>query len=448
MKLYLINAENIYFPQIKTYFREIISSYDNGNYRSAIVMLYSTVVCDLLLKLKELTDVYSDQKAEKMLDYVEKQKRAANKSAWEWELIGKIYKETELLSDESYTMLQHIYDLRNFSAHPALNDDYELISPTPEMTVAYIKKALEDILIKPSVFAQSIVSRMSDDLATKRALYLKDFEALELYLNKVYFQRMTDKMITQVFRAFWKFTFIKTEDALYDENRGINRKALEAMLNAHGETICRYIKENPAYFTVSLDKSCLSNICVLLGYYPQIYIHLEQQVQYQIQTFDEGSVAIIKWFEGGDLAQHITIFDSDIDKLSSHMLTILQIICQRQGQPSLFVKFLINHYSRSNSYASARIRFEYVIEPYMESFSDTDFENLICVISSNDQIYNYAGQKDYNDRIMEQAATKLSPTFDLSRYTNFEYLKPEEVEIESTADEGETMLEVEPAIQE
>lgn len=44
MKLYLVNAENIYFPQIKEYFREIVSSYDNGNYRSAMVMLYSTIV--------------------------------------------------------------------------------------------------------------------------------------------------------------------------------------------------------------------------------------------------------------------------------------------------------------------------------------------------------------------------------------------------------------------
>ena len=51
MKLYLMNAGDIYFPQIKNYFREIVSSYDNGNYRSAIVMLYSTIVCDLLLKL-------------------------------------------------------------------------------------------------------------------------------------------------------------------------------------------------------------------------------------------------------------------------------------------------------------------------------------------------------------------------------------------------------------
>ena len=32
-----------------------------------MVMLYSTIVCDLLLKLKELSDVYNDKKAEKIL---------------------------------------------------------------------------------------------------------------------------------------------------------------------------------------------------------------------------------------------------------------------------------------------------------------------------------------------------------------------------------------------
>ena len=53
MKLYLVDAENIYFSQIRNYFKEIISSYDNENYRSAMVMLYSTIICDLLLKLKD-----------------------------------------------------------------------------------------------------------------------------------------------------------------------------------------------------------------------------------------------------------------------------------------------------------------------------------------------------------------------------------------------------------
>ena len=157
MSLYLIESENIYFPQIRGYFKEIVSSYDNGNYRSAMVMLYSTIVCDLLLKLKELSEVYSDSKAEKILSEINQKRSEYKDSSWEWDLIKKIHTQTELLSDESFMLIEHIYDLRNFSAHPAINDDYELISPTAEMVVAYIRKALVDILIKPSVFADNIV---------------------------------------------------------------------------------------------------------------------------------------------------------------------------------------------------------------------------------------------------------------------------------------------------
>ena len=107
MKLYLMNADNIYFAKTKEYFQEIISSYDNGNYRSAMVMLYSTIVCDLLLKLKELSDVYNDKKAEKILKEVNEERKKKGNSAWEWDLIESIRERTELLSDESYTMISH-----------------------------------------------------------------------------------------------------------------------------------------------------------------------------------------------------------------------------------------------------------------------------------------------------------------------------------------------------
>lgn len=81
MKLYLVDAENIYFSQIRNYFKEIISSYDNENYRSAMVMLYSTIICDLLLKLKELSDVYNDSTAESLLNEINKERIRAGDSS-------------------------------------------------------------------------------------------------------------------------------------------------------------------------------------------------------------------------------------------------------------------------------------------------------------------------------------------------------------------------------
>lgn len=433
MKLYLANSDKIYFRQIEECFREIVSSYDNGNYRSAMVMLYSTIVCDLLLKLKELSDVYNDEKAERLLNEINAERKQAGNSAWEWKLIKAIRERTELLSDEAYSMIEHIYDLRNFSAHPAMTEDYELISPTPEMTVAYIKKALDDILIKPSVFAQNIVDRMSDDIAERKEQYQNDFDAFEQYLDKVYFQRMTEKMVTQVFRAFWKFTFIKVDGEVFQKNRFINRRTLEAMLNKYYLELCTYIEQNQSSFSIASDSNCLGNACILCAYFPQVYHKLDETAQYQIREFKEKDVEIIKWFISGDLDTHLSALQIRHDVFHKNILNILEKVCKKQGQPQLFVKFLVLHYSQTSTYISARNRFDNIIEPYLSKFWREDFIRLIQVINDNDQIYNYYGQSFRNDRLLAVAKPILAEDFDLSQYEHFKYT--EDVETEGEDDE-------------
>lgn len=448
MKLYLVNSENIYFPQIREYYREIVSSYDNGNYRSAMVMLYSTIVCDLLLKLKELSDVYNDSKAEKILKSINEERKKKGNSAWEWDLIESIRERTELLTDESYSMISHIYDLRNFSAHPAMNDDYELISPTPEMTVAYIKKALEDIFIKPSVFADSIVNRMSDDISERKEQYKADFDAFKTYLEKVYFRRMSMKMISQVFKAFWKFALIKSDDDgdVFKENRQINRKTLEAMLDAHCYELCDYIGANTSYFSIGGSSACMAHACVLIAYFPQIYGKLDETVKYQISSFNEKDINVIKWFETGELEKHLQEIRIRRDSVRPKILEILEVICKKQGQPKLFTKFLIDHYEKTISFTSARDRFDYMIEPYLDKFDKDEIIRLIEVINANDQIYNYSGQKSRNNTILMYAQFVLPEDFDYSVYKKFKYTKAEKDESEDTHEDVEQVPESDPEI--
>ena len=81
--------------------------------------------------------------------------------------MARIYKDTKLLDLEAYTNLNHLYDNRNFSAHPALNENYELIAPSKETTIANIKNVLQDILIKPPIFIKNIVDMLTEDLKEK-----------------------------------------------------------------------------------------------------------------------------------------------------------------------------------------------------------------------------------------------------------------------------------------
>ena len=125
--VYIPEAEDIYFAKTKEYFNEVLSNYANGNYRSAVVMLYSVAICDLLFKLQELLDMYNDSVAAEILSEVEKCRNPGDnksKSRWEKEFIDNIYRKTELLDLESYTNLNHLYDHRNFSAQHALNSRY------------------------------------------------------------------------------------------------------------------------------------------------------------------------------------------------------------------------------------------------------------------------------------------------------------------------------------
>jgi len=60
-------AERIQNSKTKECFKEVVSSYTMENYRSAVVMLYSVVIADLIYKMQDLGDLYNDEKADNIL---------------------------------------------------------------------------------------------------------------------------------------------------------------------------------------------------------------------------------------------------------------------------------------------------------------------------------------------------------------------------------------------
>ena len=87
--------ENINKKETQEYFKEVLISYQNGSYRSAIVMLYSVVISDILYKLKDMVSIFNDEKAKKILDEIqEMQSRNPNSPEWEKVLIEKVKEKT------------------------------------------------------------------------------------------------------------------------------------------------------------------------------------------------------------------------------------------------------------------------------------------------------------------------------------------------------------------
>jgi hypothetical protein len=77
-----------------------MNSFENENYRSSVVMLYTVVICDLVFKLTDLEEIHGDAKAEKILKDLEVKKEENPVSpAWEAELIEKSFKESKITGE-------------------------------------------------------------------------------------------------------------------------------------------------------------------------------------------------------------------------------------------------------------------------------------------------------------------------------------------------------------
>ena len=149
MSLFTLDLEKITNAKTKEYFREVVSSYNNGNYRSSVVVLYSVCVCDIIFKLKDLAELYSDERAEKILkEYRNNFKtgdKPASKSEWEKKLIDEACAKG-LIDSVTKEKLANLYSTRNMAAHPILDQNYELNNPTKEEAVALILTMYNSLL--------------------------------------------------------------------------------------------------------------------------------------------------------------------------------------------------------------------------------------------------------------------------------------------------------------
>lgn len=427
MSVYLPRTDEIYFPKTREYFQEVISSYSIGNYRSATVMLYSIAICDILFKLQELKDMYNDTVASEILMEVDKSRSTndnKSKSKWEKELVDNIYKRTKLLDLEAYTNLNHLYDYRNFSAHPALNENYELITPSKETTVANIKNILEGILIKPPIFIKNIVDTLTEDLKEKKDLYLNEYEKLAVYLNNKYFSRMPASMKLATMKAFWKFCFCLPDDENCSQNLGINRKALEILIEGFPQEAVAHIKENSHLFSVAPDNQCRLNLIMLLSKFPFLFEELDPDVQLQVNAMIDkhNDAKSLAWFRYESTSAHLSYLRS-IPNLTLTAVAIERMIVHYSniGDTGPLIDFFIWYYGNSRSFDSADTRFKCAIEPFLDKMGLSQFEQIIEVTDKNRQIWDRGSAYTANNKIMGYAKHILPEDFDYSNYPHFRF---------------------------
>ena len=425
--MFFPEIHDIYFEKTKEYMKEVLESYSIGNYRAATVLLYSVVICDIMLKLQELIDMYNDTVAKEILSDINKIREdpALSKSKWEKELLDRVHKRTDLLNDYSYINLCHLFDHRNFCAHPALNEDFELFSPNQEVVIAHIRNVITDILVKPPIFIKNIIEFFSNDLDKKKEIYINDKSSLKTYLDNRYYSKMSISMVKKVFKALWKFCFYIDNEEHCIDNRKINRYAISILYEENKKELLAYIKQENDNFLISTDPKCIRQFLIFLAENCEIYSVVSSEIKHQISeeiNHDDNTKAI-SWFLSQSLQDHLKKLgeDNSID-IECECIKYIENKYEEHGLHSGLLDFFIVYFGNSYLFDIANKRYNEVIKPHLSDFTKEQFISLITVINNNDQIYNRRSNEICNTEIVRYAK-KVLLDFDYEHYSNFAFDK-------------------------
>ncbi|UJF32180.1 hypothetical protein [Paenibacillus hexagrammi] len=416
-------SERIKHPKTKEYFREVMSSYAIGNFRSAVLSLYAVVISDLVFKLKDQVERENDPGAMRILQEVEAdKKRDVTSSRWEMMLVDKISQETKLLELSDKANIEYLKDHRNLSAHPNILDteDNVLFTPNKETVRAHIRNMLEGVLTKSSAHTAKLVDLIITKLPQIYDLADDESEYDRMFMKR-YLGEMNEKAVVSLFKKLWKFTY-RLDDKDCEDNRDVNARTIELINRMYPDLVIKCLTDDPAYYSqVSLDKEQLNKIIDLFNQSPRLFTLLDEDVQKQMdaEIKRNSSRYVRSWFLSGSPEDHLIsatqyLRSRNFSNISLHKFGEL---ARQVNKMDDYRKMLIKYFSNAGSYQDGYMRFDHVRRK-LDDFNEEQFKELLNVMNSNKQIYNANGCSGMVDDIQEAAENNLGGKIDLSPYPN------------------------------
>jgi hypothetical protein len=429
-------TEGIYHQKTKEYFEEVLSSFQHENYRSAVVMLYTVVICDLVFKLNDLKDIHNDDKAKKILEDLEADKEENPVSPdWENNLIEKSFKEAKLLENDVYTHITTLKKYRNLSGHPVLSSLEILYRPNKEMVLSLMINMLEGLLTKHPLFTKNVfvpfiveIERIKDDFPTE--------ERLEIYIKSKFLVHFNKELVEYIFKHLWKSVF-KSNGERETKNRSVNYKVLLIIYKIYQEALFEFIKKESAHFSDFLDENnnILDKFVDFLSIYPDIYPLLKEHTR-QILTNrikDKKQLTVKSYFLSESLQAHLRILDKEFHTIGEYSyynqpfahnyifdkndIHFLFKICQKYNLLPGFYDLMVSHYYHSGHYNTADYTFDHCISPYYKEFSKEQLELLLKEANSNPQCYERRYAKSNHKQLLETAKKLLGDDVE-EKYNN------------------------------
>ena len=418
-------ATQIFDARSKEYFSEVLSCYSAGNHRSAVVMLWSVVVCDLLFKLQHLVDLYGDDKAKAILAEIGKLQQANERSSeWESKMVESVAEQTQLLDIAERENLLHLQRQRHLAAHPVVNANFQLHRPNRDTARALIRNALDGLLTKAPILSKQIVGDLVEDLEQASGILIDD-KKLKAYLESKYFSRFNPEVEKAVFKALWKFVFRLTDEQC-EKNRTINYSALTLLYGRNPAQFRAQIDADRDYFSmIATGGSPL--VCLIhflsrsAGIYGSLADHAKTAIQHTAEQ--EISARCLAWFISGSLEEHAArlgewIAGADYPQIDQGTWESLRDLSDSPEWAKASIRLANKYYVASGSYNAADQRFSEVIRPNLGQYAIDDCIDLIDGIQGNSQTWE-RGRARSDHRLLRARAVELDPAFDPTQFAVF-----------------------------
>lgn len=411
---------HIHDARSKESMKEVLSCFYSDNLRSAVVMLYATVISDLYYKISDLVAIYNDAGAEQIKQYVDKEWQDHPKSpAWETEMPKKCWEIKKILTNDSYAHFCHLQDERNLCAHPVITR-HDLYRPSFATVQGFIMDMLTGILCKPSFLSKGLVNTFTDDIESASKLFPNEI-GLKRYINAKYLEKIdNEKEEYGLFKSLWKFTFKNTDDHS-KENREANLSILTLLLERHQQFVESEIKNDAEYYCASVnidDSYCINSFIRFVNVYPSVYSSMTDDFKMKIgQKINKNSdLHAMAFFQSDNPLVHAKKVDSNIGaNIGLYMYDYLkQNVSDADARD-----FVIEVYGNAKSYDAADDYFDSLIESILGDMSEEQLVKLIEYSNNNGQIY---GRRKFPSSrgLIKNYMSKKNPQFDYSLYEKFD----------------------------
>lgn len=423
-------------PRTKQAMDEVLSCYYSNNLRSAVVMLYATVVSDLFYKLYDLKEYYNHTGAQQIVEEYQQKKTENHKdTSWETYIPKKCEEMKIILSSQDLVHFEALQKERHLCAHPIITDDINLYQPNSSTVQGLIIDMMRGILCRPAFLTKELIPSILNIIGKRLAAGGDSIEiAQDVWTQKLQYITQ-EKDICTIFRDLWKLAFLDKDDE--DKTRretifnllGIiyekNETCIQQQIKQDGKSLIEKTNVNviadKGFHSYIQYNTPLYQFVLFLNHYPSIFTYFPEELQNSINKNIAKSKNI----------QDITFFDVPHDQIvqtaqerieqgasTYALMAIIDYVKATQLEAD-FREFLIEAYIGAISFDNADLCFRYM-EPYIKSFSVEQLIEIMKGSNENSQLYNRRDAARSNKIVLSEIKNRRTD-FETSIYANLRF---------------------------